>query len=382
MKRANVWIPAVLATAFIAPQAAHARIKLVALPDREETVVRLDHPQHTLVEEERVLTLQKGINRVDFSWKGVQIDPNSIRLAVLDHPKDVKLINVSYPPNEAALVWEIASPAGQKERVRISYLLSRIDRVVAYEALVEQKEEGLDLASFLVLRNFSGEDFTKALFRLDYGEAFEKAIQTGETKRMLFLDAKGLRMRKMFTFDAAQLPWEPQKQAGNVGIPVTYEIENAAANQLGKHALWGGKVRLFQKDSQGSTIFMGEDDAGFTAVGQKMKLRVGDSRDIVVTQRRTDSKEVNVRWGDVQWNQARRKILYDVEESMQVEIENFKDKDAVITVLEPMPPEWEMKEQSHPFKVKSARQIEFEIPVPAKGKVKLAYKLLQKNVRG
>ena len=63
-----------------------ARIKLVALPERAATVIRLDNPNATLIEEERVLTLQKGINKVDFSWKGVSIDADSIRLAVLDHP--------------------------------------------------------------------------------------------------------------------------------------------------------------------------------------------------------------------------------------------------------------------------------------------------------
>ena len=88
--------------------AAQARIKLVALPERAATVIRLDNPSATLIEEERVLTLQKGLNKVDFSWKGVQIDADSIRLTILDHPDSVTLLNVSYPPNEAALVWEIS----------------------------------------------------------------------------------------------------------------------------------------------------------------------------------------------------------------------------------------------------------------------------------
>ena len=46
---------------------AQARIKLVALPERADTVIRLDNPQATLIEEERVLTLQQGANQVDFS---------------------------------------------------------------------------------------------------------------------------------------------------------------------------------------------------------------------------------------------------------------------------------------------------------------------------
>ena len=52
---------------------AFARIKLVALPERAATVIRLDNPRATLIEEERVLTLQEGLNKVDFSWKGVSM---------------------------------------------------------------------------------------------------------------------------------------------------------------------------------------------------------------------------------------------------------------------------------------------------------------------
>lgn len=367
--------PTVLAAICAFP--AHARIKLVALPDREETVVRLDHPASTLVEEERVLSLQKGTNHVDFSWKGVQIDPDSIRLAPLDHPKEVVLINVSYPPNEQALVWEIHSDEARKERVRISYLLAAIDRLVAYEATVEKDETRLDLASFLVLRNFSGEDLARARFRLDYGEAFEKAIRSGETKRMLFFDAKELAITKRFTFDAGKLPWEPEKEAANVGIPVTYEIESKMT-----HGLWGGKVRLFQKDGRGGTIFTGEDEAGFTAAGGKMKLHVGDSRDVVVTQRRMSEKETNVKWSKEQWGRPRVKVLYDVEREMKVEVENFKDAPAAVTLVEPMPGEWEVLESSHPSKRKDARTLEFEITVPAKQKVVVTFKYAQRNIRG
>src|SRR5437773_117000 len=94
---------------------AFARVKLVALPERARVVVSLSHPDATLVEEERVLTLQKGVNHVDFSWAGVNIDPSSIQVRMLGHPDKVLVLNTSYPPNENALVWEVSSPAAQEE---------------------------------------------------------------------------------------------------------------------------------------------------------------------------------------------------------------------------------------------------------------------------
>src|SRR6185503_10920703 len=93
-----------------------ARVKLVALPERARVVVSLSNPGATLVEEERLITLQKGVNKVDFSWRGVNIDASSIQVRALTHPANVVVLNTSYPPNENALIWEISSPAAQEER--------------------------------------------------------------------------------------------------------------------------------------------------------------------------------------------------------------------------------------------------------------------------
>jgi hypothetical protein len=266
--------------------AAFARIKLVALPERADTVIRLDNPQATLIEEERVLTLQQGLNKVDFSWKGVSIDADSIRLQSIDHPDKVKLLSVSYPPNEAALVWDIACEGNFAETVRISYLLSNIDRLITYKAIADKKETVVGLSSFLVLRNFSGEDFDRAVVKLDYGESFEQGIDHEETKQMLFLKKAKVPITKVWTFDAGRLPWDPEKlENKNVGIPVSYRIVNNTGSSLGEFALWGGKARIFQDDGHESTIFLGEDVTGLVPVGEKMELYIGDSRDIVVTQR-------------------------------------------------------------------------------------------------
>ena len=79
---------------------------------------------------------------------------------------------------------------------------------------------------------------------------------------MLFLERDGVPIEKILTFDAAKLPWDPEKIATNVGIPVTYRIKNAATAGLGQFALSGGKVRVFQDDGYESTIFLGEDVTG------------------------------------------------------------------------------------------------------------------------
>jgi hypothetical protein len=341
---------------------AQARIKLVALPERAATVIRLDNPQWTLIEEERVLTLQKGLNKVDFSWKGVSIDADSIRLRTLDHPDKVTLLNVSYPPNEAALVWEISSDSDYAETVRISYLLRNIDRLITYKAIADKNETIVDLKSYLVLRNFSGEDFDKARVLLDYGEAFEQGIDHEETKRMLFLKAPKVPITKVWTFDAAKLPWDPEKlENKNVGIPVSYRIVNDAKSGLGEFALWGGKARLFQDDGHESTIFLGEDVTSLVPVGEKTELYIGDSRDIVVTQRKMKDERINL-----QRNNDNRVVLYDTDELITAKIENFKDGQAVLTMIQHIPGQWDMEKCNMKYKRKDAGTLEFEIKLPAR----------------
>ncbi|HPC94755.1 MAG TPA: hypothetical protein PLU87_07440 [Sedimentisphaerales bacterium] len=346
----------------LAGSMAHARIKLVALPERAATIIRLDNPSATLIEEERVLTLQKGHNSVDFSWKGVQIDEDSIRLEILDHPDGVNLLSVSYPPGEAALVWEISSGGDYAETVRISYLLSNIDRLITYKAVADKAETKVDLKSYVVLRNFSGEDFDNARILLDYGEAFEQGIDHEETKQVLFLKAPTVPIRKIWTFDAAKLPWDPEQlENQNVGIPVSYRILNDATSGLGQFAMWGGKARLFQDDGHGSTIFLGEDNAPLVPVGEKMELYIGDSRDIVVTQRKMRDAQINLRKND-----SDRVVLYDTDEIITAKIENFKDGPAMLTMIQHIEGQWDMEECNLKYVKKDAGTLEFEIELPAR----------------
>jgi len=344
---------------------AEGRIKLVALPERGATMIRLDNPMATLIEEERVLTLQKGLNKVDFSWQGVSIDVDSIRLKVISHPDKVTLLNVSYPPNEAALVWEIASDQAWEEKVRISYLLRNIDRLITYKAVADKVEKMVDLKSFLVLRNFSGEDFDNAKVLLDYGEAFERGIGHEETKQLLFLKAPKVPITKVWTFDAANLPWDPEKlENKNVGIPVSYRIENDKESGLGKFAMWGGKARIYQDDGSKSTIFLGEDESKLVPVGEKMELYIGDSRDIVVTQRKMSEKQINKIYN----SNRTGVVLYDMDVVITAKIENFKDSEALLTMIQHIPGEWKMIDCNLEYEREDANTLKFEVELAGRDK--------------
>ncbi|HEX4795885.1 MAG TPA: hypothetical protein VH370_19005 [Humisphaera sp.] len=130
----------ILAILFVSlPDRAYARIKLITLPIRERVEIQLDNPNSTLVEEERIVPLVKGENQVDFSWANTQIDAQSIVFRVLapvgEKNLDVKVLSVSYPPNEASLVWAVGSSDSGSARVRISYILGKLAKSFNYPRL-------------------------------------------------------------------------------------------------------------------------------------------------------------------------------------------------------------------------------------------------------
>jgi len=369
------WLSVALVLAAVVP-AADARIKLVALPDRGPTVIRLDNPAGTLIEEERVLTLQKGVNQVDFSWNGVSLDVDSIRLTMLSHPEQVTLLNVSFPPNEAALVWEIASQEAWEERARISYVLHHVDRLVTYRAVANKEETKADLQSHVILRNFSGEDFASARVLLDYGEAFESGIAHEETKQLLFFRAAEVPVEKMWTWDSGKQPWAPERVSGNVGIPVHYQVKNVKESGLGAEALWGGKVRVYQADGREGTIVLGEDTLELVPVGEKAEIYIGDSRDLVVTQRKMRENRINLRR-----NNNNQVVLYDTDEEITAKLENFKDQPATLTVIQHIPGEWRMLKCSHEYEREDASTLKFKVVLPPRGHETLAMHYNRLNLR-
>ena len=111
MKKFAWFLPLLLPALFLSAPSALGRVRLVTLPPRETVRLDLAHPAETLLEEERTLLLEAGVTQVEFSWQGVGIDPSTILLEPLDHPGEVEILAIRYPPGENTLVWDVKSPA-------------------------------------------------------------------------------------------------------------------------------------------------------------------------------------------------------------------------------------------------------------------------------
>src|ERR1043166_3990464 len=384
---------AVAAVLVLATGLAQARVKLVALPERARSVVSLARAAATLIEEERIITLQKGVNQIDFSWRGVNIDPTSIQARMLSHPAQVLVLNASYPPNENALIWEISSPTAQEERVRISYLLTGLTCEIVYKAVAEPDEKSLSLRDYLRLRNNSGEDLTDAEIAIGYGANFKKNIAHEEVLEMQSERIDALPIRKLLTWDAAQLPWDPEYEKKTVGIPLSYVIKNDRPSKLGTHTLLPGKARIFLKtkdqpaaNGEAATdgvAFTGEDWAQLTPVDRELKLYIGQSRDVKVTQRRTKDDKMNIRR-----NNGNAIVVHDTDEVYKIEIENFKKTPVDLVVVEHFPGYWKMVENSHAgqYKKKDAFTFEYNLTLPAESngqkKTTVTFNINRLNVQG
>ena len=316
-----------------------ARIKLITLPVRQRVEIQLDNPNATLVEEERIVPLVKGVNQVDFSWANTQIDPNTILFRMLPRvakkadgeeaaaaeppaPLDVKVLSVSYPPNENALVWQVASSGSGSARVRISYLLGNMTKSFNYRAVAVHDESTLTLSQYIRLQNFANEEFGSTGLWAGFGTRFLKPIGINETKQMLMEKYLEVPIKKTYTAAVVEFGYldQPKKK---LSIPMHYVLTNDKENNLGKAPLQFGKVRIFQDDGRGTTAFIGEDWGKFTPLDDEMRLYVGTAQDIAVV-RTIDKNEQKRIAGN----------LYNREVIVKYEIENFKDKAVTLDVEE------------------------------------------------
>jgi hypothetical protein len=331
MKRIAVcaaFTTALTAGSFWTPSIAQARVKLITLPVRERVEIQLDNATATLVEEERIVPLVKGENQVDFSWANTQIDPNTIVFRVVapvgDKKLDVKVLSVSYPPNEASLVWNVGSSGSGSARVRISYLLGNLNKSFNYRAVAAKDESSLSLSQYIRVQNLANEEFGSTRLFAGYGKQFLRPIGLNETKEMLVEKINKVPIRKSYTCNPAEFGYldEPQKK---LRVPMHYVLKNNKENNLGGAPLPYGKVRIFIEGGgeDKATAFLGEDWGKFTPIDDEMKLYLGVAQDIVV--KRTIEK-----------NESKRIAgnLHNYEVIVKYEIENFKDKEVMLDVTE------------------------------------------------
>jgi len=151
---------------------AWAAVDLVTIPSRDGVQLTIYNSEDiTMVREQRLLTVKKGVNRVQFTWANTLIDPTSIDFRILAHQDTVDLIDTTFPAGRNdALQWNIQSGMDGKLPVEIRYFTSGIAWSADYVGLANQDETKLKLTGYVRVTNQSGELYDNAETRLVVGK--------------------------------------------------------------------------------------------------------------------------------------------------------------------------------------------------------------------
>ena len=148
-----------------------AAVDLVTIPRREATQLTIYNSEDiTMVREHRLLTVKRGVNRIQFSWANTLIDPTSIDFRILDQADQVDLIDTTFPAGRNdALQWNIQSQLDGKIPVEIRYFTSGITWAADYVGIANEDETELNLTGYVRVFNNSGELYDNAQTRLVVG---------------------------------------------------------------------------------------------------------------------------------------------------------------------------------------------------------------------
>jgi hypothetical protein len=145
----------------------------------------------------------------------------------------------------------------------------------------------------------------------------------------------------------------------NQKIGVFLEIANKEQHRLGM-PLPKGTIRVYKAASDGSLQFIGEDIIDHTPKNEKVKIKMGEAFDVVGERTQRD-------WKKIAWN------VYETE--WDVQIRNHKKEDVQVTIIEPVPGDWEVIKTSHPYEKAEAHTLKYVVTVPKDDKVTVTYRV-------
>ncbi len=316
-----------------------------------------------------------------------------------DHPTLSMLFRTDAPATSAY-------QHGTEHGLELSYLTGGLSWKADYVAELSAKEESIDLNGWVTLTNTSGASYPNARLQLVAGEVnraqpermrapvmmkamamaeaapqmqeeslFEYHLYTldrnttlgdRQTKQVALLSAQKVAVNKEFRLVGGD--WHYHGQHGEIGKKmkptVFMEFANKGEN-LGV-PLPKGVVRVYKKDSAGRAQFIGEDRIDHTAKGEMVKLKLGEAFDITADKKQTDFQKLAAGFN------ARGGVI---ESGYEMEIRNAKREKVVVTVVENVPGDWQMVQESLPHKKESANTVVWQVAVPAEGKAVLNWRV-------
>ena len=301
--------------------------------------------------------------------------------------------NLRERPTLSVLLESSAGP----QAIELSYLSGGLSWKADYVASLSADGKALDLSGWVTLDNRSGASYENASLQLVAGalnrvqaksvhqdrmapvaamlaraEPVEEAlfdyhlyrferpttIADQQVKQLALLTASAVPVRREYLLSGAEHPYlERQGPISQKLKPAVFLEFDNAGGQLGK-PLPAGVVRVYARDRQGAEQFVGEDRIGHSARNETVRLRLGEAFDILAERKQTSWRKL----GDSASESAYR-----------IELRNGKDEPVTVRVLETLPGDWEIVQESQRSRKESARAVSWSVDVPAGGSAVLDY---------
>jgi len=299
------------------------------------------------------------------------------------------------------LRWLVQAPAAGDQQVELTYLTGGINWTADYNLLLNTENTALDLNGWVTLTNNSGAAYADAQVKLVAGdvnrlpepdvfareqelfaesavamdaapgatqrEFFEYqlyeinrrvTVGNNETKQIEFVSGVDVPANTFYVYDARQ-PFFGYGSPifdpgyGQTGITdVQNYVEFTTNEEAGLGAdLPAGRVRVYQQDTDGAALLIGENQIDHTPQGEDVQLYLGNAFDLVGERTQTQFEGVG--------NNV-------VEETFEIRLRNRKDDETVeIRVPERLYrwSNWEIVASSEDFEQVNANTIEFRVDV-------------------
>ncbi|MEE9280799.1 MAG: DUF4139 domain-containing protein [Myxococcota bacterium] len=297
------------------------------------------------------------------------------------------------------LSWLLDS--GQRRQdLEVSYLARQLDWKADYVFVINADDTRGDLTGWVTLTNQSGASYEDARLKLVAGQVqrvtpevdrrvrpstmalesaragfaeegfFEYHLYTlerpttilhNEQKQVTLLEGSDISVDKKLIFYGASQYYRGSygQVISNQKVGVYLDFQNSEENRLGM-ALPKGIVRVYKADSEGSLQFIGEDEIDHTPRDEEIRIKMGESFDVVGDRRQMRFKSLGRCASESTW---------------EVELRNHKDEDARVEVFEPIGGDWEILSSSHPPERLDANTFKFEVEIAARGRQKIDYRV-------
>jgi hypothetical protein len=318
-----------------------------------------------------------------------------------------RLVLPSLPENlvsKPTLVWLLRNALAGPQRVEASYLTGGITWKADYVMVLNPADTKADVTGWVTVDNRSGATYANAALKLVAGDvnrapegrrnqrALEMAAKAGsmqeaardfksegffeyhlytldgrttikdnQTKQLTLMSADDVPVVKQLIYYGAQdyyrtsygVPMSNQK------IGVYLDIKNAKDHRLGV-PLPKGKVRVYKADASGSQQFIGEDWIDHTPKDERVKIKMGDAFDVVGERTQKEFRKVASNVYEVEW---------------EIALRNHNTDDQTVTVIEPVPGDWQVVMSTHAWEKPEAHTLRFQVPVTKEGASKLTYRV-------